>query len=402
MRDWLRDVFRDRPAWMNALMVFCAYMTFIYLPWDFFWKPVAEDQEVWFGYMFTGWAAKLMEIPHFFVYACAVYGFRRRRPWMCTWAPVYVAQIAIGMLIWNIGHLGSWTGWVVGFIGAAPFILLAIALADAREYFSDLRRPLRERYGEWALITGASGGIGSEFARALAKDGISCVLTARREDRLQDLAKELEQNHGVSTRVLPIDLGAEDGPSRLAEACEDLEIGILVNNAGLGYAGRFDKQDEARMRELVAVNCLAPVVLTSRLLPAMKERGKGAVIFTGSVAGRQPLPLHGLYSATKAFDLLLGESLFVELRGSGIDVLVLEPGSTETGFQEAAGEIPHAGHAAESVVLVALRALGDQPSVIAGWWNWLRANLAMRAAPRPFVAYLARDVMEVQTPIEMR
>ncbi len=402
MRDWLQDAFQNRPAWMNALMVFCAYMTFIYLPWDFFWKPVAEDQEVWFGYMFTGWAAKVMVLPHFFVYAAAAYGFRRRRPWMCTWAPVYVAQIAIGMLVWNVVHWGSWTGWLVGFLGAVPFILLAIALADAQEFFSDLRPTWRERYGEWAVVTGASAGIGAEFARALAKDGLSCVLAARREDRLCELAQELEQNHGVSTKVVAVDLGTEEGPARLADACAGLEIGVLVNNAGLGYAGRFEKQDEARLRNLVAVNCMAPVVLTSRFLPAMKERAKGAVIITGSVAGRQPLPLHGVYSATKAFDLLFGESLFVELRGSGIDVLVLEPGSTETEFQAVAGEIPHPGHSAESVVCTALRVLGDPPSVIAGWWNWLRASLAGRALPRTLVAYLARDVMQKQTPIEMR
>jgi hypothetical protein len=111
MRDWLRDLFRDRPIWINALMIFSSYMAFIYMPWDIFWKPVAEDKEVWFGIMFSGWWAKLTAIPHWFVYAAAVHGFRRHRSWICTWGALYTAQISLGMLIWNIGYFGfSLTG----------------------------------------------------------------------------------------------------------------------------------------------------------------------------------------------------------------------------------------------------------------------------------------------------
>jgi short-subunit dehydrogenase len=402
MNDWLHDLFRGRPWWINVLMVFSGYMAFVYMPWDIFWKPVSQDKEVWFGIMFTGWAAKVMAFPHWFVYGAAVYGFRRRRPWMCLWGPLYSIQVAIGILVWNIVQWGSWTGWLVGLIGAVPFVLLAVALADAREIFSEVRASLRERYGEWALITGASAGIGAEFARALAREGMSCVLSARREERLVELAEELERRHRVETRVVTADLAAPDGPDRVADACRDLEIGVLVNNAGIGCAGRFDKQDAERMRELVQVNCTAPVILTSRLLEGMNERGRGAVVITGSVSGRQPLPLHSVYSATKAFDLFFGESLYVEMRGSGVDVLVLEPGSTETEFQQIAGQIPHPGHSASEVVEQALRALGEQPSVIAGWWNWLRANAASRLAPRPLVAYTAREVMRSQTPMELR
>ena len=124
--------------------------------------------------------------------------------------------------------------------------------------------------------------------------------------------------------------------------------------------------------------------------------------FTGSVAGNQPLPLHGVYSATKAFDQILGESLWGELRGSGIDVLVLQPGPTATEFQEVAGEIPHLGEPAEDVVAVALDALGQQPSVISGWLNYVRANLAMRLLPRSTAALIAGSVMERQTPEALR
>jgi hypothetical protein len=152
---------------------------------------------------------------------------------------------------------------------------------------------------------------------------------------------------------------------------------------------------------MVQVNCSAPVVLTAKCLPRMLERGRGAIIVTGSVAGRQPLPLHGVYSATKAFDLLFGEALAVELRDREVDVLVIEPGSTETEFQRVAGELAHPGEPPARVVEAALDALGRQPSVVSGWWNWLRTNAATRLAPRSLVAYAARDVMARQTPGEV-
>jgi short-subunit dehydrogenase len=402
MRDWLHDIFRDRPWWMNAIMVFCGFMAFIYMPWDIFWKPVERDQEVWFGVMFTGWWAKIMALPHWFVYAAAVYGFRRHRDWMGVAGALYVGQVAIGMLIWPIVNYGGLLGVVLGLIAAVPFGLLTVAFWNARDHFAIEPKSLRERYGDWALVTGASAGLGLEFARSLARDGVSCVLTARREDRLRELAGELERRHGIETRVVPIDLSDADGAERLADAVADLEIAILVNNAGFGYVGRFDKLDPARLRDMVQVNCLAPVLLTSRVVPGMKERGRGAVIITGSVAGRQPLPLHNVYSASKSFDLLFGESLSVELKPLGIDVLVVEPGSTETEFQQAAGELAHKGESADKVVGVAFAALGQQPSVISGWLNWLRANLASRLGPRPLVAHVARHVMAIQTPSDMQ
>jgi hypothetical protein len=127
-----------------------------------------------------------------------------------------------------------------------------------------------------------------------------------------------------------------------------------------------------------------------------------AVIFTGSVSGAQPLPVHAVYSATKSFDNLLAESLWGELRGSGIDVLALEPGATETEFQHTAGQTAHAGESPEKVVRVALQALGHQPSVVSGWFNWLRANAATRLLPRSLLTLLAKDVMRKQTPDSMR
>jgi short-subunit dehydrogenase len=402
MREWLYDVFRERPWWMSATMVFCAFMAFIYMPWDLFVKPMAEDQEVWFGILFHGFWAKLLGIPHWFVYLAAVYGFRRRRPWMAFWAPAYVAQVAFGMYLWTALETGGFSGIFVGLFPALPFIGLTYAFWNARDHFETRDLQLTARYGDWALITGASSGIGTSLARQIAADGMNVVLSARREDRLVALAADIERDFGVETRVVVADLSERSAPAALLSAIEDLDVGLLVNNAGLGYAGRFDLLDVDQLRGLVWVNCEAPVVLTHGLVQGMRERGRGGILFTGSVAGRQPLPLHAVYAATKAFDQFLGEALWGELRASNIDVVVLEPGSTETEFQEVAGEIAHSGHSADDVARIGLAALGEQPSVIVGWFNWIRANVASRFLTRPIAVHVAHSVISQQTPEDLR
>lgn len=402
MNDWLRDIFQGRPWWMNVLLAFSGYMAFVYVPWDLFVKPVASDVEVWFGISFTGWSAKLMALPHWFVYAAAVYGFRRRRPWMRAWGAAYSAQVAFGMFVWSVVAIGGFLGFVAGIVSAVPFVLLAFGFWGARDHFEAPATSLRERYGEWALVTGASSGIGAEFARALAAEGVSLVLTARREERLRELAAELEKKCNVSTRILALDLAVAEGPERLVEAVQDLEIGLLVANAGVGYAGRVDKQETERLEQLLALNCHAPMVLVSRLVPGMVERQRGAVIITGSAAGHQPIPYHAAYAASKAFALFFGEALSIEVRDQGVDVLVLEPGSVAGAFQAAASEIDHGGAPPADQAREALESLGVATSVIPGWWVWLRANLAQRLGTRRLTAYLARGFMQPRTPPEMR
>ena len=401
MATWWRERLDRRPWWMNLAMLFCAYMAGLYMPWDIFVKPVAHDAEAWFGLLLHGWAAKLTAPVHWFIYAAGAYGFWRMRRWMWPWAAVYVAQVAIGMLVWSVVYIGGLRGWVAGVASTVPFALLAAALWRAADQFHRPRPSLRERYGQWALVTGASAGIGVEFARALARDGLSVVLTARREARLRALATELEQQHGIATRVVAADLADPHGTDHLLTAIQDLPIDVFINNAGLGYAGRFDKQDTERLRALVHVNCVAPVVLASRLIPPMRDRGRGAMIVLGSVAGRQPLPRHAIYSASKAFDLLFGEALWAELRGTGVDVLVLEPGPTESEFRDVAGETREVGEPAINVVTLGLDRLGEQPSVISGWFNWARAQ-SSRVLPRSITALVAEPVVRRQTPPDMQ
>ncbi|HEU4430999.1 MAG TPA: SDR family NAD(P)-dependent oxidoreductase, partial [Myxococcota bacterium] len=357
MREWVRHQVARRPWWMNGLLLFSAFMAFIYVPWDFSMKPVRYDAEVWFGVRFHGWWAKLLEPPHWLVYGLGTYGFWRMSAWMWPWSALYAAQVSFSMLVWPLLYRRETTSIVLGGIGALAFAAIARELWQAREAFQPPRRSLRERYGEWAVITGASSGIGAEFSRALARDGVSLVLAARRADKLEALAKELREETGVRVRCVACDLASEAGVRALLEACADLEIALLVNNAGAGYVGRFHEQEPARLAAMVQLNCAAPVALTAALLPKLVARKRGAVIFTGSVSGSQPLPLHSLYSATKAFDNFLGESLWGELQGTGVDVLSLLPGSTETEFAARADELPHAGATAAEVVADALAAL---------------------------------------------
>ena len=374
-------------------MFFCIFMAAIQLPLDILGTPVARDDQVWFGIVLHGWMAKVGEIAHWIVYAAGAYGFWHMRTWMWPWAAVYSAQVTFAMFIWFAVHRGGARGFLLALLSLIPFGGITWLLWRSRPLFHAIRPPLRARYGEWALITGASAGIGAEFARALAREGMSCALTARRRERLDTLARELESAYGVETRVVPLDLSAPDGAERLVDAVADLDIGLVIANAGYGLAGRFITQDTRRLQEMIQLNCSAPVVLASRLMPRLLARGRGGLIIVSSVAGHQPLPLNAVYSATKGFDLLLGEALWAELQGTGIDVLVLQPGPTATEFQEVAGESPHVGEPAAQVVGIALNALGRQPSVVSGWGNWLLANAAVRLAPRSVVTLMAGRVM---------
>jgi short-subunit dehydrogenase len=185
-----------------------------------------------------------------------------------------------------------------------------------------------------ALVSGASSGIGEAIARELASRGHGLTLVARREGRLRELAGELTERHGVRAEAIAADLGDAEARDRLAAQIEELgrDVQILVNNAGFGGAG-----DRQRQLAMLCINCEALLDLQLRYLPAMVERGGGAVINVASTAAFQPLPGTATYAATKAFVLSLSEAVHEELRGTGVTLTAVCPGPVKTEFTQVAG-----------------------------------------------------------------
>jgi short-subunit dehydrogenase len=190
-----------------------------------------------------------------------------------------------------------------------------------------------------ALVTGASSGIGADIARSLASRGHGSVLVARRSERLQELADELRTQHGVRAETIACDLADADARDRLVEQVEQLglTVEVLINNAGFGSGGLFQRLHQARELEMVRLNVEAVVALCGRYLPEMVGRGRGAVLNVASTAAFQPLPRQATYAATKAFVLAFTDGLHADLGGTGVTATSLCPGPVKTEFAETAG-----------------------------------------------------------------
>ncbi len=248
------------------------------------------------------------------------------------------------------------------------------------------------------LITGASGGIGEEFARQLARRKHNLVLVARSQDKLERLAAELATAHGIQTAPLVFDLTKEDAPQKLFDetARRNLEIDLLINNAGFGSLGAFTKFDAGRDAEMIDLNVKSLVALTHLYIRPMMTRRNGAIINVASTAAFQPVPFMATYAATKAFVLSFSEALAEEMRDYQVKVMALCPGATETDFFDAAQGARPPMRLVETpvqVVATALRALEQgKPSVISGWSNFFVAN-SSRLFPRTLVTRIAGGVM---------
>ena len=232
---------------------------------------------------------------------------------------------------------------------------------------------------ETALITGASSGIGKEFAKQLAARGSGLILVARRENRLRELAESLD----TTTHVVPCDL-VNDAQTLQGKVSKlGVAVDLLINNAGFGLRGRFLDAPEGRDVEMVRVNCEAVVVLTRAFLPGMIERGRGGIITLASSAGLQPLPYETTYGATKAFATNFTEALHMELRGTGVKALAVNPGPVPTEWQQVArydevgGEMMPGVIQADQVVREALSAYDrDRRAVVPGRFfrNFMRVS----------------------------
>lgn len=253
--------------------------------------------------------------------------------------------------------------------------------------------------GQWALVTGASSGIGVDIARDLAGRGMNLILVARRQQRLDELATELRRDFSVQAETDACDLQEEGVVAALFErtVARGRDVAVLVNNAGFGLHGNFIDQELDDLRGMVQLNVVALLELTHIFARAMAERGGGHILQVGSIAGVNPLPSYATYAATKAFVLHLSEAIAHELGEKNVSVTTLMPGVTWTEFFDNSGQKPTTysrlvGMSSSDVARIGVKAmLAERHSVIAGWRNWFSIALAS-IFPRHVRAWLTWQV----------
>lgn len=252
-----------------------------------------------------------------------------------------------------------------------------------------------------ALITGASGGIGLEFAKLFAKDGYNLILVARSEDKLTQIAEELGRHHNVQVRVCAVDLSKSDGPLKLFATTQELklDVDVLVNNAGVGQYGHYEELDMQGELDQIQLNVASLTQLTKLFLKHMIAKKQGRILNVASIAGFQPGPLMSVYYATKAYVISYSMALSNELKSKGVTVTCLCPGPTLTGFQSRASMkdsmlLSLSMKSAEHVAERGYKAIHKgRPLVIVGVFNWLLTQ-STRFAPRTWVTWISRRLLE--------
>jgi short-subunit dehydrogenase len=258
------------------------------------------------------------------------------------------------------------------------------------------RDRIADHYGPWAVVTGASSGIGRAFAHELAACGLNLALIARNEVELARLAADLSARHGVETRVLPADLSQPGAAAAVMVRTDALDIGLLVASAGFGTSGDVIDTDPASELAMIDVNCRVLFAMTQHTARRMAARGGGGIILLSSLVAFQGVARSANYAATKAYVQTLAEGLNRELRARGVDVLAVAPGPVESGFAERAGMRMSGAAAPKTVARTALPALGRRMTVRPGARNrFLQAALA--PLPRPLRARILQKVMAGMT-----
>lgn len=250
-----------------------------------------------------------------------------------------------------------------------------------------------------ALVTGASGGLGHEFAKLLAKDGYDLALVARSQDKLAEIAAELQRDHSVDATPVALDLAQPAAADTLASRIPQCDV--LVNNAGFGTSGRFERIDEERIQQEVVLNVLTLTRLTRKYLPGMLERGDGKILNVASTAGFLPGPFMAVYYASKAYIISFSQAIAEEVRRGGVTVTCFCPGATQTGFAKRAGtsdSLLHRLPVANAAAMAKAGYGGMQRGklVVVPWpaFNWFVESSA-RITPRRILLWFSRKAVEV-------
>jgi len=256
-------------------------------------------------------------------------------------------------------------------------------------------RDFAERYGPTAIVTGASSGIGEQFAHLLAERGVDLILVARRTDRIEALATALSAKHGIHVDALTLDLTQPDFLDSILSACTEKDIGLVVSNAGSGPKGPLHECSREEIEHTLDLNCRAPLLLAHCFAPRLLQRGRGGILITGSIEGFQSFPYSAIYSASKALVRSFGEAIWEEYRERGLNVLVLAPGSTDTELLENLGmDAEQMGAmSAREVAELGLRHLGSGPTYIPGSTNRVFMSV-LRILPRRLALRLAGQGMQ--------
>ncbi len=254
-----------------------------------------------------------------------------------------------------------------------------------------------ERYTGWALVTGATAGIGSAIAEQLAAGGMDVVLVARSASRLEERARALRDQYGIKAEVLSADVSTRTGIDALIEAVGDREVGVLVPCAAVEERGYLIDGDLAAHQRLLDMDCYGPMRLAHHFGRAMAERGNGAILFVSSLSGWSAQPYMAHYGAAKAYVLSLGEAMHQEMKDKGVHVSVLSPGPTDTAMaQDINAELVKMGMAVmspEDVARAGLSALGRRPNAVPGVRNKMMAMMITRLMPRSWTGGMFRWMM---------
>ena len=243
--------------------------------------------------------------------------------------------------------------------------------ADKNVNLTKRQKQFYARYGPWAVVTGASSGIGKAIAEKLAQNGLNLILVARSRNSLEEMAADFQARYGIEVRIACLDLASESAGQELASASDDVDVGLLVAAAGFGTSGSFLQANLEQEVEMLAVNCRALLSATHYFSQILAKRGRGGIILLSSIVGFQGMPYAAHYAATKAYVQTLAEALRVELAPHGVDVLAAAPGPTNSGFANRANMRMRKALEPREVAQPILDALRHRTTVLPGFLSKL-------------------------------